>query len=243
MFALALSRLAADPEHIDRLRARLSAVDPSFVLRRRAVTGQEQLGPGEISPGEAGPGKIRPGEASPSAALKPTPAADVVLLLDDPEHVVTATLAALREAGWCAGIGIGATEGLAPGQLSYESLSGPGLDMALEAAAELVGKKTARQVPIAVRGAVPSQYAEAAQAVLRLVGRIVLGRSAAEWRVLDQLTPGVRGSQGFAAESLGITSQAVSKAAGRAGWLEEWEGRRAAALLLATARQTVKDWS
>ncbi|MOA63312.1 hypothetical protein D3C78_1889930 [compost metagenome] len=57
-------------------------------------------------------------------------------------------------------------------------------------------------------------------------------RSTAEWRVLDLLTPGVRGQQKAVAQELGITTQAVSKALARAQWSEEHAARPAAARLL-----------
>ena len=57
-------------------------------------------------------------------------------------------------------------------------------------------------------------------------------RSGAEWRVLDLLTPGVRGQQKAVAQELGITTQAVSKAVARAQWNEEHAARPAAARLL-----------
>src|SRR6478735_4720658 len=44
---------------------------------------------------------------------------------------------------------------------------------------------------------------------------LVYDRSAAEWRVLDLLTPGVRGQQKAVAEEVGITTQAVNKAVAR----------------------------
>jgi predicted transcriptional regulator len=71
-----------------------------------------------------------------------------------------------------------------------------------------------------------------AEAVLRLLGHIVQHRSVAEWRVLDLLTPGVRGQQKAVAQELGITTQAVSKALARAQWVEEHAARPAAARLL-----------
>jgi hypothetical protein len=192
-------------------------------------------------------------ELSPAVLLRPAAdeafggtaaaaAVDVFLLLEDPESVVAAVLSALREGGCCLGVGIGGV-GLPADPPSAGSLTGSGVRLALAAANEAARKKPGRTLPVLVRGAVPSQYADAAQSVLRLLGRLVTGRSEAEWRVLDQLAPGARGSQGAAAEVLGITSQAVSKAVGRAGWAEERDGRRAAALLLGAARQAVDEWS
>jgi hypothetical protein len=87
------------------------------------------------------------------------------------------------------------------------------------------------RVPVAVEGPLADLAAEA-ESVLRLLGHIVHDRSEAEWRVLDLLTPGVRGQQKAVAEELGITSQAVSKAVARAQWNEEHAARPAAARLL-----------
>ena len=71
-----------------------------------------------------------------------------------------------------------------------------------------------------------------AQAVLRLLGRIVAERSDAEWRVVDLLVPGARGQQKAVAAELGISPQAVSKAVARSLWQEEQDARPAAARLL-----------
>lgn len=216
MFTVAISHPSASPESVARLTARLGSVARTAALPQSAADPELVCG---------------------------TTVADLVLLFDDPESVVAAVLIALRDDGdWGIGVGIGAIA-LPVGAPGSAALSAPGVRLALEAAADAVRKRPGRQVPVLIRGAVPSQYAEAAQAVLRLVGRLVLARSAAEWRVLDHLTPGQRGGQGSAAELLGISSQAVSKAVGRSAWVEEWDGRRAAALLLEAARQTVEEWS
>ena len=78
-----------------------------------------------------------------------------------------------------------------------------------------------------------ADVAHEAEAVLRLLGHIVRDRSGAEWRVLDLMTPGVRGQQKAVAQELGITTQAVSKAVARSQWVEEHAARPAAARLLA----------
>jgi hypothetical protein len=85
---------------------------------------------------------------------------------------------------------------------------------------------------VAVEGPL-ADVAHDAEAILRLLGHIVRDRSDAEWRVLDLLTPGVRGQQKAVAQELGITTQAVSKAVARAQWNEEHGARPAAARLLA----------
>lgn len=153
--------------------------------------------------------------------------AEVIGTTEDALEAVALVLLALRADG---SVGVG---------LANDVRSG--VELARQGAHDR--KRSVRHVPLRVLGAVPSQNVDAAQAVLRLVGRIVVNRSQAEWRVLDELTPGVRGSQGPIAQALGISSQAVSKAIARAGWVEEWDGRRAAALLLNAARQAVRDWS
>jgi hypothetical protein len=88
------------------------------------------------------------------------------------------------------------------------------------------------RIPVAVEGPLPDVAAES-ESVLRLLGHIVRDRSEAEWRVLDLMTPGVRGQQKTVAAELGITSQAVSKAVARSQWNEEHAARPAAARLLA----------
>jgi hypothetical protein len=87
------------------------------------------------------------------------------------------------------------------------------------------------EAAISVDGADRGLAAEAA-AVLRLLALTVARRTTAEWRVLELLTPGVRGQQKAVAEALGITAQAVSKAIARAHWNEEFDARPAAAHLL-----------
>jgi hypothetical protein len=87
------------------------------------------------------------------------------------------------------------------------------------------------RIPVAVEGPLVDLAAEA-ESVLRILGHIVRDRSEAEWRVLDLLTPGVRGQQKAVAAELGITAQAVSKAVARSQWNEEHAARPAAARLL-----------
>lgn len=84
-------------------------------------------------------------------------------------------------------------------------------------------------------GADPEHLAASVEAVLVLIGRLVRGRTTAEWRILDLLQPGVRGRQAAVADRLGISPQAVSKAVLRSGWQEEHAGRAAAAVLLGLA--------
>ena len=83
-----------------------------------------------------------------------------------------------------------------------------------------------------------------AQAVLRLIGRVVQQRTPAQWRVVDLLRVldggHVRhGSQKQVARELGISEQSVSRAVLRSGWQEEWAARPAAAMLLEYAHTQV----
>lgn len=167
-------------------------------------------------------------------------------VVDDASQVVDIALHALRGGHWYVGIGIG-TVHLAPGGSPREG-SGSGF-VAARQAVELA-KGAAAQVPLSVVGGivgrddVPLQAKEGAtvasanaQAVLRLIGRLVQERTEAQWRVVDRLRAlqdggGRHGSQKRVAKELGITEQSVSRAVLRAAWQEEWAARPAAAMLL-----------
>ncbi|KLU11528.1 hypothetical protein [Kocuria sp. SM24M-10] len=149
----------------------------------------------------------------------------------DPAEAVAAALAGLRGEAWRVGIGVGPV-GLetvtgSDGRTGLRA-DGPGTVQAHHAAA--AAARTGR-VPVCV-AAEDAAAAARAQSVLRLLGRIVAQRTAAEWRVVDLLVPGARGQQKVVAGELGITPQAVSKAVARALWQEEWDARPAAARLL-----------
>jgi len=149
----------------------------------------------------------------------------------DPAAAVEAALAGLRGGAWSVGIGVGPvhlqTAVDEEGRAGLRA-EGPGTVHGRAAAGAALG--TAR-VPVCVAAA-DAPAAAQAQAVLRLLGRIVLERSEAEWRVVDLLVPGVRGQQKMVAAELGITPQAVSKAVARSLWQDEWDARPAAARLL-----------
>ncbi|MFW0773331.1 hypothetical protein ACLRGI_09185 [Paenarthrobacter nitroguajacolicus] len=142
-------------------------------------------------------------------------------------QAVETALIALRTGQWYVGIGVGPLNEPLPNLV--KDASGHGLVYARRAVDRLRNGK--ERVPVAVDGPVAALASEA-EAVLRLLGHIVLHRSPAEWRVLDLLTPGVRGQQKTVAQELGITTQAVSKALARAQWAEEHAARPAAARLL-----------
>ncbi|MDJ0357251.1 MarR family transcriptional regulator [Paenarthrobacter sp. PH39-S1] len=185
-------------------------------------------------------------------------------VLTDPGSIVEVVMRALRTGQWYIGIGVGPVDFPLPP--SPREASGPAF-VAARAAVERA-KKTGERVPLSVqwsgggaashksgssepgldsadavqagfRRADPQQLAASAEAVLVLTGRLVRGRTEAEWRILDLLQPGVRGGQAAVAERLGISPQAVSKAVLRSGWQEEHAGRAAAAVLLNLVSDTL----
>lgn len=144
------------------------------------------------------------------------------------DDVIEAALRCLRAGGWYVGIGIGAVE------LPLPATPREGRGSAFVAARAAVerAKKTGDRAPLAVEGAPGAAEAEA---VLSLIGRFVMHRTDAEWRILDLLEPQQRGSQSAVARTLDISPQAVSKAVFRSAWIEEWAARPAAAVLLQLA--------
>ena len=169
-------------------------------------------------------------------------------VVERPREVVEIALHALRSGRWYVGIGVGRVN--LPLPASPREGSGPAF-VAARLAVEKA-KSAAAHVPLAVvsgglrRGeAAPSadgsEGARAcanAEAVLRLIGRLVQDRTAAQWKVVDVLRlvqsgqSGTHGTQKIAAKKLGITEQSVSRALLRSGWQEEWAARPAAEMLL-----------
>lgn len=149
-------------------------------------------------------------------------------VLDTAPDVIEAAFTALRMGNWHIGIGIGNISLPLPGTTRE---AGGGAFIAARAAVERA-KKSGDRVPLAIEG---SQNAADAEAVLVLIGALIAGRTESEWRVLDLMSPGVRGGQTAAAATLGISPQAVSKAVRRSGWQEEWAARPAATFLLQRA--------
>jgi hypothetical protein len=148
--------------------------------------------------------------------------------------VVDVVMLCLRARDWYVGIGIGDVE------RPFPASPREGRGSAFVAARTAVdrAKKTGERAPLAVEAFGDAAAAAEAEGVLALLGRHVMNRSDAEWRILDLLEPGTRGSQTAVARVLGITPQAVSKAAARAAWHEEHAVRPAAARLLAWADGT-----
>ncbi|MCQ2001902.1 MarR family transcriptional regulator [Arthrobacter zhaoxinii] len=147
---------------------------------------------------------------------------------DSAQTATDAVLQVLRDGNWYVGVGVGPVHEPLP--LSPREAGGPAFVAARQAVDR--AKKSGDRPPIAVEG---SPGAPDAEAVLVLLGRLIAERTDAEWRILQHVDPGKWGSQTAAARKLGISSQAVSKAARRAGWQEEWAARPAAAVLLARA--------
>ena len=177
------------------------------------------------------------------------------------DEVVEIALHALRSGRWYVGIGVGEVD--LPLPASPREGSGPAfvaarsaVDRAKGAAAHVPlavvagrDRRRANAATTAADGASGSQGARAcanAEAVLRLIGRLVQDRTAAQWKVVDVLrsvrqdTHGTHGSQKIAAQKLGITEQSVSRAVLRSGWQEEWAARPAAELLLTLAHDSTE---
>lgn len=182
-------------------------------------------------------------------------------VVPDADAVVDIALHALREGRWYVGIGVG-TVTMPAGANPRE-----GTGTAFVAARKAVerAKAAASQVPVSVvagimagepGGSAPAREGERtcakAEAVLRLLGRLVQERTEAQWRVVDALrhldagTPGAgrtgparHGSQKQVARELGISEQSVSRTVLRSGWQEEWAARPAASLLLDLAQAQV----
>jgi hypothetical protein len=180
------------------------------------------------------------------------------------DEVVEIALHALRSGRWYVGIGVGEVD--LPLPASPREGSGPAF-VAARAAVDRA-KGAAAHVPLAVvpgrdrrragatvsaaaaaEGVIGSREAKAcanAEAVLRLIGRLVQDRTAAQWKVVDELrsvrhdTHGTHGTQKIAARKLGITEQSVSRAVLRSGWQEEWAARPAAELLLTLAHDSTE---
>lgn len=178
-------------------------------------------------------------------------------VLARPADVVEIALHALRGNRWYVGIGVGAVD--LPLPASPREGSGPAFVAARRAVDR--AKASAAHVPLAVvpggarRGEAPLSPAPAgmagngagaaacanAEAVLRLIGRLVQDRTDAQWKVVDVLRSvqhgqsSTHGTQKTAARKLGITEQSVSRALLRSGWQEEWAARPAAEMLLTLA--------
>jgi hypothetical protein len=182
-------------------------------------------------------------------------------VLQNPDEAVTIALHALRIGHWYVGIGVGNVD--TPLPQSPREGSGPAFVAARHAVER--AKAAGGHVPLAVlpgisrRGdAAVGRYLNTsaasaasaacanAEAVLRLIGRLIQERTESQWKVVDALTAvqqnheGRHGTQKIAARELGITEQSVSRAVLRSGWQEEWAARPAAKMLLTLADRMIE---
>lgn len=169
---------------------------------------------------------------TPEVPLARTVGDEVQGVFSAPEPAVDAALSAMRpdacgEVRWNVGIGVGPLGEPLPKEM--QDVTGLGLVYSRRAVERAQHIKD--EAAVAVEGPDRALAAEAG-AVLRLLALTVARRTTAEWRVLELLTPGVRGQQKAIAEALGITAQAVSKAIARAHWNEEFDARPAVSHLL-----------
>lgn len=185
------------------------------------------------------------------AAFERSVGDEVQGVLADPAAVVDVALHALRSGRWYVGIGVGQVF-LASGASSREG-SGTGF-VAARRAVE-AAKAAAPLIPLSVvsgtigkdvggdsAGDEGVRACANAEAVLRLLGRLVQERTEAQWRVTDalrRLGPERHGQQKQVARELGISEQSVSRTLVRSGWQEEWAARPAAAMLLEYARTRI----
>lgn len=153
---------------------------------------------------------------------------EVQAVLDDADVAVDLGLWLLRTGGWSVGIGVGPV--VEPLPVSARAGSGDAFIRA-RAAVERAKSRT-RPVPLAVVTGAPDG-GQGAEAVLTLLGSVLVRRSAAGWAVIDALAgDGVGATQDDVARRLGITQQAVSQRLRAAMWTEEVAARPVAARLL-----------
>ncbi|WP_138445174.1 MarR family transcriptional regulator [Sinomonas susongensis] len=185
------------------------------------------------APGDRVPQLLRAlARLTPDVPLARTVGDEVQGVFSAPEPAVDAALTAMHADAcggvrWNVGIGVGPLGEPLPKEM--QDVTGLGLVYSRRAVERAQHIKD--EGAVAVDGPDRVLAAEAG-AVLRLLALTVARRTTAEWRVLELLTPGVRGQQKAIAEALGITAQAVSKAIARAHWNEEFDARPAVAHLL-----------
>jgi hypothetical protein len=156
---------------------------------------------------------------------------EVQAVFDDSALVVDVVLRLVRLAEWSVGIGVGPVD--TPLAATPREASGEAFVRAREA----VERAKRRPVALAVVGAADPSVAERtdeAQALLRLLGAVVVRRSDAGWEVVDRLSRGGV-PQKQVAKELGISEQAVSQRVLASMWADESAVRPLAARLLREA--------
>ena len=150
-----------------------------------------------------------------AAAFERTAGDEVQGLLDDPAAVRSALLVALREGDWHCGVGAGDVddESFASGTRAGRGDAYIAARSAVDAAKGLASSVAIR-VPdeTTTRGDASAATAWAAdcEAVWALVAPLVLGRTEAQWRVVDAVDRSP--TQAAAADELGITPASVTGA-------------------------------
>lgn len=168
-----------------------------------------------------------PATHTPVLSFERTVGDEVQGVLADAGAAVDVALLVLRIGGWSIGIGAGPVD--RPLGASTRSSSGPAFVRAREAVER--ARSRAVPVPLAVRGVEPVAAREA-EAVLQLLGAVVVRRTPAGWAAIDAL-PGR--TQREVAELLGVSPQAVSQRLRTAMWEEEEGVRPVVRRLLAAA--------
>ncbi|KAA0023597.1 hypothetical protein [Antrihabitans cavernicola] len=148
---------------------------------------------------------------------------EVQAVADDPRVVVDIALRLVVSGHWSIGIGIGAVEQPLPRQTRA------GRGPAFEEARDAVTRAKNAPAGLAVAGT-NTQAAADAEAILTLLAMLVGRRSAEGHAAVDQMRRGL--SQSEAADTLGISKQAVSQRLSTAGWQAEGPARSLAERLL-----------
>ncbi|WP_136520029.1 MULTISPECIES: hypothetical protein [Cellulomonas] len=150
-------------------------------------------------------------------------------VLADADAVVELVLDLVRLGGWSVGVGAGPV--VEPLPASPRAASGEAFVLA-RAAVE-AAKSRQRSVPLAVRG-VDVVAAADAEAVLTLLGAVLVRRTPGGWEAVDAVRAGA--GQDVVAQGLGVTQQAVSQRLRAALWAEDQAVRPVAARLLTAAQ-------
>jgi hypothetical protein len=151
---------------------------------------------------------------------------EIQAVLNSAETTVDLALTLMRTGSWSVGVGVGHVD--RPLRSTARASSGAAFVHARRAVERARGRSEA--VPLVVAGD-SEQGEERATAVLQLLASVVARRSTAGWEVADLLTPGV--TQKAVADTLGISTQAVSQRISSAMLDEERRARPVAAALLA----------
>lgn len=122
----------------------------------------------------------------------------------DGRAALDALLIVLRDGRWSAGLGIGAVEHPLPA--SVRAARGPAL---LDARDAVERAKGAGPVRVSVVSSSAPDLAAEVEALIGLIGTMVLRRTSTQWAVVDAVDASA--TQRAAAETLGVTPQNVSQ--------------------------------